>query len=121
MGNYVDDELAVDSDDEKRLFRAEGRAKRKVKTNDDKTEKLVTKRQSFRGKDSPFQRQPMPGLRYTRSYDDMGGRGFGSFNAMNPQIRKPESLSLQGGVGPYFQCGKLGHLRKHCPLQHSRQ
>ena len=118
VDEYVDDELAEDSDDEKRLFRAEGRAKRKVKTNDDKKKKLFTKRQSFRGRDSPFQRQPMPGLRYPRGYDDMGGRGIGSFNH---QIRKPEGLSLQGGVGPCFQCGKLGHLRKNCPVQHSRQ
>ena len=41
VDEYVDDELEEDSDDEKRLFRAEGRAKRKVKTNDDKKKKIV--------------------------------------------------------------------------------
>lgn len=120
VDEYVEDELAEDSDDEKRLFRAEGRAKRKIKSSDDKKKKGFAKRQGFRGKDTTFQGQTMLG-RFQRGFDSFSGGGTGLFNPINPQIRKPENLSLQGSIGPCFQCGKVGHLRKYCPLQQSRQ
>ena len=39
VDEYIEDELASDSDDEKRLFRAENRARRRVKANEDKKKK----------------------------------------------------------------------------------
>ena len=36
VDEYIEDELASDSDDEKRLFRAENRARRRVKANEEK-------------------------------------------------------------------------------------
>ena len=44
---YVENELADNSDDEKRLYRAESRAKRKQKTNEEK-KKQLNRKQPFR-------------------------------------------------------------------------
>ena len=48
MEEYVADELADNSDDEKRLFKAEARAARKVKTAKSKAKKQPNKRSAAR-------------------------------------------------------------------------
>ena len=94
------DELADDSDDEKRLFRAENRAGRKLKAS-------KTKGKRTKG------RFPYADAR----------------NSFRPNValgQQPSSAAVDGGIGvqkttlsvagPCFQCGKMGHLRRSCPL-----
>ena len=53
VDEYIEDELASDSDNEKRLFRAENRARRRVKANEDKKKKQGRR---------VFVKQPQPNL-----------------------------------------------------------
>ena len=98
---YLADELASDSDDEKRLFRAESRAKRKMKSEEKKRE--MAKKPYF--KREAMKQQPQPNLSESR---------YGRANAPS-MTRPPVAPTVSGPLGPCFQCGKTGHLRRFCP------
>ena len=90
MEEYVTDELAEISDDEKRLYRAETPAGRKLKANKAKAKK-----------------QPP-------------SRRRGSFSGTNNQSYLGQISTQQATkssvYGPCFQCGMIGHFRHACPL-----
>ena len=91
VNEYVADELAENSDDEKRLYRSEQRAQRKIR----KT-RQYSKRQSPKGARS-FQFQQPPTFRP-------------SLLETNPRLP-----SSNGPLGPCFFCGRYGHLQSKCP------
>ena len=118
MAEYTADELAADSDGEKRLEKAEKAAERKA----------GLKR---RRKQQPAQR----GAAQTRTQRYTAAQAYGGYTV--PQLYPPSFPQLQqtasgagqsvrraGGsagtmqrvsVGPCFACGEMGHLRMYCP------
>ena len=118
VAEYTADELAADSDDEKRLEKAEKAAERKA----------GLKR---RRKQQPAQR----GAAQTRTQRYTAAQAYGGYTV--PQLYPPSFPQLQqtasgagqsarraGGsagtmqrvsVGPCFACGEMGHLRMYCP------
>ena len=107
---YVEDELAEDSDDEKRLFRAESRAGRKMKAKANKAKKPA----GNRGRSHFFNRS---------GFGSSGVQGTG-FTPQQPfpqlgaarQTPASSAISIGTSYGPCFQCGKIGHFRRACPL-----
>ena len=105
---YVEDELAEDSDDEKRLFRAEARAGRKAKAA--QAAKLKKRRSMVSRKP---QSSGMPA-----SVASLNSQQLAQPQAW-PQPatgRNAYSTAAPQSLGPCFLCGKLGHFRKSCPL-----
>ena len=111
---YEDDELADNSDDEKKLFEAEARAGRKLR------QKLA----KGKGKKTVYSRKP--GSASWNKWQPAGS----SFNqpSMTVGIDTPRhvpgaSIASQGAsqpslsqLGPCFLCGNMGHFKKSCPL-----
>ena len=99
---YMADELASDSDDEKRLFRAENRAKRKLK-NEQKKNKTTRKPYLFRKDIGKLVQSDLS--------------ESGPSKVIAPSMTRPVTpVAPSGGMlGPCFQCGKPGHLRRFCP------
>ena len=111
VNEYEDDELASNSNDEKRIYRAELRAAKKVKS---AGQKAANKK------------------KFNRGWKSFGGMATHTSQHLHRQF----SASLQSGgavlphgvassslpvgarqvVGPCFQCGKEGHFRRSCPL-----
>ena len=100
---YVADELADDSDDEKRLYKAEGRAGRKIKEAKAKTKKKPLRK-------SPPWWQPKPGV------TSQGVFNTGQSSTQFTQPSKSPAQPVPQVLGPCFQCGKMGHFRRACPL-----
>ena len=115
VAEYTADELAVDSDDEKRLEKAEKAAERKAGL-------------KWRRKQQPAQR----GAAQTRTqrYTAYGGYTVPQLYPPSfPQLQQTasgagQSVRRAGGsagtmqrvsVGPCFACGEMGHLRMYCP------
>ena len=115
MAEYTADELAADSDDEKRLEKAAER-------------KAGLKR---RRKQQPAQR----GAAQTRTQRYTAAQAYGGYTVPQlyppsfPQLKQTasgagQSVRRAGGsaetmqrvsVGPCFACGEMGHLRMYCP------
>ena len=104
---YLEDELADNSDDEKRLGRAEGRAKRKPKAVKEKKSKNSKK---F-GKQKRFPRFGQPGNSPMNWPNPTVSREL-----LNSAIVAQSGASSHSTLGPCFRCGKAGHLRRNCPL-----
>ena len=105
VDEYIEDELASDSDDEKRLFRAENRARRRVKANEDKKKKQGRR---------VFVKQPQPNL--LGSNAGVAKQPQPSLLGSSARVSPIANTSVAGSViGPCFHCGKPGHMRRFCP------
>ena len=93
---YKDDELAEDSDDEKRFVKAEAQAGRKLK------QKLM----KGKVKKPPYYTMANASSSESTNYDQ----------ATN--VRASQALSQPGlsKIGPCFGCGFMGHFNKQCPV-----
>ena len=118
VDEYVEDELADNSDDEKRLSRADARASKKLKAAAQRSGKGFRKP----GPRKPFTSSlygPRPSASY---YPSLFGQAThvaasGAYQvpaAAQFSQMKPGGLS-NTGFGPCFECGMPGHLRKYCP------
>ena len=103
MEEYEEDELADNSDNEKRQFRAEQRAGRKVKAAAAKSKR----KEDFLKKDWRPRFQSGTDISETTS-----GQQAMQLSSSAP----PKSTPVVQGLGPRFICGKLGHFRNTCPL-----
>ena len=117
---YEEDELADNSDDEKRLFRAEVRAGKKIKQ---KSVKEAKKKGGPAKK--PYRSSPWAS---PSSWSGERAQSGGGATAFSPSVgmqwlvpqfvnqgpRHPSMPTNQ--LGPCFLCGKTGHYRKACPL-----
>ena len=108
VDEYVEDELADNSDDEKHLFKAEARAGRKVK---------AIQAAKLKKKKGTFPRKPQ----YATSSGMATGLATGSQQLAQLPWQHPgrNAYPPSQNLGPCFQSGKLGHFRKSCPLLQS--
>ena len=96
MDEYVADELADGSDDEKRMEKAEKAAERKAAKRR-LIERTEPPSRFGKGRPGPPSAAPVP----------VGGPS----PQMTAALRRPGPVP----VGPYFACGEVGHLRSYCP------
>ena len=120
---YLEDELADNSDDEKQMQKAEFRAGRKLRAKTAKKKGGVMQKRPVQvstvslGKYAPPPSSPATqfGLSGTvpagypmATYSKWPGV-VGSASAVGPPLQ-----------GPCFNCGKVGHVKKFCPLLQSQ-
>ncbi len=117
-GVYMDDELADNSDDEKRMQKAEMRAGRKLKA-----------AAAARQKKKNFSQYGPAKARDPTSLSP-SGPSYQGYYSWKSGIRQPvpykgfapsagwyrPTLPAGRGVGPCWHCGKEGHFRSKCPL-----
>ncbi len=123
---YVEDELADNSDDEKRLSRADARAGKKLKSASQRGGKNAARKPGPKRFNSMGSRFPtyLPAAGYqppvaqvaqpTGLYTQYGH----PYGALQPGARwhMPGGTNpVVSGLGPCFECGAIGHLRKNCP------
>ena len=114
---YEDDELADNSDDEKKLFKAEARAGRKLRQ---KLAKGKGRKGYFKkpGSNSWYKWQPA-GINFNQpSVSNVGvdtQRHVPGTSIVSPQLQGASQSSLSQ-LGPCFLCGNMGHFKKSCPL-----
>ena len=102
VAEYEEDELAGESDDEKRIYKAELRAGRKVKTTRGKLKRKVHIRNR---KDCAWRPRWQPHLSGNLTSASQPSSSAGVRPSMRPQL----------SLGPCFECGEIGHIRKSCP------
>lgn len=103
VAEYEEDELADGSDDEKRLYKAELRAGKKVKAG--KAKKKFANRKDW----SPWKPRWQPPNTASAAVSPQPSSSSGV---------KPSSVGRQAQnntLGPCFECGKMGHLKSSCP------
>ncbi len=109
VDEYVEDELADNSDDEKRLSRADARASKKLKA-----------QKSGKGmkKSNPYKTD----FNNTRNWSFGPVAGQGMPTSMYPMVPTQPGAKYPAGtgvgmatIGPCFECGMMGHYRKFCP------
>ena len=108
VAEYEEDELADDSDDEKKLFKAEARAGRKKRLAKGKT----PVKKNFKKSGVWWQKN----MNYYNAVNTpcLGGQvTSGSGASASSTIQQPQSASQ---LGPCFVCGKMGHFKKACPV-----
>ena len=114
---YEEDELADNSDDEKKLFKAEARAGRKLRQ---KLAKGKGKKGYFKkpGSGSWNKWQPA-GFNFNQLGVSSVGidtqRHASGASVASPQLQGANQHSLSQ-LGPCFLCGNMGHFKKPCPL-----
>ena len=103
VAEYEEDELADGSDDEKRLYKAELRAGRKMKATRQKRKPIQPNRKDWR----PIRWQP----------SSMSGGNVPVPQSSSSMGSKPSMAGERprASLGPCFECGKYGHFRKYCP------
>ena len=104
VAEYTADELAVDSDDEKRLEKAERAAERKAARR--KRAKTVT---------LPGKRQRPPGFIHAGQPGASSSGGGPQQQYVTGPRRPPVAVSAPRPLGPCFACGEMGYLRHQCP------
>ena len=109
VNEYEDDELASNSDDEKRIYRAELRAAKKVKS---ASQKAANKKKFSRGGRSFGGTATHPSQHFPRQFS----ASLQSGGAVLPHGSSSLPVGARQVVGPCFQCGKEGHFRRSCPL-----
>ena len=111
VDEYVEDELPDNSDDEKRLTRADARASKKLKAQ----------------KNGKGMRKPNP-YAYRKNFNNSRNWSFGPAAgqsmppSMYPMIPAQPGAKYPAGteigmaaLGPCFECGMPGNYRKYCP------
>ena len=103
VAEYTADELAEDSDDEKRIFKAEKAAERKAA----KRRKTMPPRPRSRVQGSMVDAAPAVGLHQAQQV--VPGRPATMPQSYAQAVRPARPL------GPCFSCGEPGHIRSCCP------
>ena len=99
---YLCDDLADDSEDDKRIRQAQSRALAKKKKSKSKS---TTRQKPYQQRRSPAESPPNP---------DYNFRGFG--NSYNRPGNPPFTGSFASGkYSNCHKCGKPGHWKKECP------
>ena len=120
---YLEDELADNSDDEKRMQKAEFRASRKLKAAAAKNaKKKAGSLQKRPGQVQPKYTPPPSGP--ATHFSLSGAMPVQQFAGGYPVYGKwPGVLGVTATTlaspplqGPCFNCGKVGHVKKLCPL-----
>ena len=113
VAEYTADELADDSDDEKRLKKAEKAAERKAGLK--KRKRVYT----TRGHASPGMRRTA--VMHTRCSSSSTSIPDPAIILVPGVQALPLAHWLSGAVGPCFACGEMGHLRTYCPKMQSQE
>ena len=114
---YEDDELADNSDDEKKLFKAEAQAGRKLRQ---KLAKGKGKKGYFKKPGSGSWNKWQP-AGFNFNQPDVPNVGIDAqrhapgASIASPQLQGASQPSLSQ-LGPCFLCGNMGFLKKSCPL-----
>lgn len=105
---YISNPLASDSEDEKKISRAEGRAVRKIKDKQKKRKNAYeAKQRRSVGSNSTFTPSSS-----TMQVDHIAP-GNSRANTGSNQLFRPQNRI--GGMGACFFCGDFRHYRKDCP------
>ncbi|ETW96471.1 MAG: hypothetical protein ETSY2_46335 [Candidatus Entotheonella gemina] len=105
VAEYTTDELAEDSDDEKRIEKAERAAEQKAAKRRKKKSGSIT---TGRPRRQPFPSAPVA----TTAPPSVTPLQFATNTSRRPGAAP---APVQRPLGPCFACGELGHLRVHCP------
>ena len=108
---YTADELAADSDDEKRLDKAERSAERKAAKRRKHTD--YRHRPNFGRRQQPLQTQQTMSTAPVFP-DPQAFPGSTPFPSIPPK-RPPVSSQFPRVIGPCYACGQIGHLWSSCP------
>ena len=104
---YEEDELADNSDDEKRLYRAKLHAGRRIKAAAAKNKKKKDGfRKEWRPRPQSLDSQSPPSSHVQQS-------------SSSTSIAAARTIPTVQGLGPCFLCGKMGRFRRTCPLLQS--
>ena len=103
VAEYTANKLADDSDDEKRIEKAERAVERKA-----------AKRKKARMAPLPMKR-PRPPSSLPAGQPGTSSGGGGPQQYMTGPRRPPVAASAPRLLGPCFACGEMGHLRHQCP------
>lgn len=98
---YKQHDLAEDSEDEKKIYKAEARAARNSRRNSN-TRAVFSRKSSLASSTVSSQQSPIPVVT---------SRGFSDLRSFPPSQRP--------SPGTCFSCGKSGHWRSSCPLNSS--
>lgn len=120
---YVEDELADNSDDEKRLSRADAQEGKMLKSATQKGGKNTTRKPGPRKANFMGARYPTYLPTNVTGYQPPVAQStglFSTYGALQPGARwhvpaAGGSSPIVSGLVPCFECGMVGHLRKNCP------